>query len=141
MFFDVLHGIPRLGLTIKDALELGILIGFDGQLKQESNKEWYMLHDLVKQLIDAKIGGKERALIWLYIKTWNAYGDHLMQYRKYVTSASFWENEEGLWGFDEDDLTAALCIIAYPKKEESRIDRLNSWTLALLDSDTWYIRI
>ena len=126
LFFDVLHGIPRFDLTVRDALELGILIGFDGQLKQESNKEWFILHDLIRQLCDAKIGGKERALMWLYVKTWNAYGDHLIQYKKYITSASFWEKEEGLWAFDEDDLISALCIMAYPKKEESRIDRLNS---------------
>ena len=88
---------------------------------------------MIRQLYDAKIGGKERALIWLYVKTWNAYGDHLIQYRKYITSASFLEKEEGLWDFDEDDLISALCIMAYPKQEESRIDRLNSWHLALLD--------
>ena len=65
-------------------------------------------------------------MIWLYIKTWNAYGDHLIQYKKYIPSASSWEKDEGLWDFDENDLVAALCIMAYPKKEDSRIDRLNS---------------
>ena len=60
LFFDILHGIPQLGVAISDALELGILIGFDGQLKQESNKEWFLLHDVIKQLCDAKLGGRER---------------------------------------------------------------------------------
>ena len=114
-------------MGIKDALELGVLIGFDGQLKQDANVEWYILYHLIIQLYRAKLGDKERALAWLYFKTWEAYGEHVIEYKKYIVNCNYWEKKfnQELWTFSDDDMEAAFFAMAYPKKEESRIDRLN----------------
>ena len=47
----------------------------------------------------------ENALVWLYIKTWGKFGDHVIQ-------------EKYLWNFDADDLEAAIMGLAYPRKKE-----------------------
>ena len=47
----------------------------------------------------------ENALVWLYIKTWGKFGDHVIQ-------------EKQLWNFTADDLEAAIMGLAYPRKKE-----------------------
>ena len=82
---------------------------------------------------EAEFGGKERALIWLYIKTWSFYGEHLIEFKKYLSDDDIWlwhmkyyeEKWQGLWSFSEDDMEAAFITMALPKKEDSNIDRLN----------------
>ena len=46
----------------------------------------------------------ENALIWLYVKTWERLGDHVI--------------EEDLWKFDCRDLAAAIMGLAYPRKRK-----------------------
>ena len=125
-----MHGIPRFDATLGEALELGILIGFDGQLKQNSEMEKSILNTLLTDLYRAKLDKKEQALVWLYVKTWNAYGEHIIEYNKYFDnySLTFWADPDwpGFWAFDDNDMEAALVSIAYSKKEEPRKDRLNS---------------
>ena len=45
----------------------------------------------------------ENALVWLYVKSWNHFGQHLL-------------DEENLWNFGGEDLEAALTSIAYQRK-------------------------
>ena len=84
-------------------------------------------------LYDEKLDKKEQALVWLYVKTWHAYGDHIIEYNNYFANnhISAWNDKNwgGLWTFDDDDMEAALISIAYSKKEERRTDRLNSWII------------
>ena len=94
---------------------------------------------------EAEFSGKERALIWLYIKTWSFYGEHLIEFKKYFSGGTskrcLWhikyyeERYQGLWTFGEDDMEAAFVAMALPKKEDSRIDRLNSWHFEISFSD------
>ena len=132
LFYDILHGISSL-VGFRDALELGVLIGFDGQIKQNSKTEETIFFELISQLYQAKFSGKERALIWLYYKTWNFYGEHLIEFKKYLSGdddklwyINHYEKKwQGLWSFGEDDMEAAFIAMALPKKEDSHIDRLN----------------
>ena len=141
MFYDLLHGIDS-SAGIRDALELGVLIGFDGQLEQNSKTEEAILYNLIRSLYEAQFSGKERALIWLYVKTWNLYGEHLIEFKKYLSGDRNWfwyinyyeEKWQGLWSFGVDDMEAAFSSMALPKKEDSRIDRLNSRQFQILFS-------
>ena len=126
------------GVSVSDGIELGILIGFDGQLKQDSKVEQYILGALIEQLYNYRYGydndskhGMIMALIWLYVKTWNAYGAHIIEYKKYVSTETrrYIDNyddddddDEDLWTFDDKDMNAALVTMAYPKKREIRIE-------------------
>ena len=47
----------------------------------------------------------ENALVWLYVKTWGKFGDHVM-------------DKKDLWNFGADDLETAIMGIAYPRKRE-----------------------
>ena len=49
----------------------------------------------------------ENALIWLYVKTWGKFGDHVIQ-------------ENDLWNFSASDLEAAILGLLLPKKKEKR---------------------
>ena len=127
MFFDILHGISRNDASIEDALELSVLVGFDGQLKQDATVEREILEQMLEELSDQKLCRKERALVWLYLKTWNAYGEHVIEYREHLPRYLYWDKKSprGLWNFNDDDLEAAIISISYPKEETSRIDKLN----------------
>lgn len=46
----------------------------------------------------------ENALIWLYVKTWGKFGDHII--------------EQDLWKFATRDLEAAIMGLAYPRKRK-----------------------
>ena len=107
---------------------MGILIGFDGQLKQNSEMEKSILNTVLSGLYEAKLDRKERALVWLYVKSWNAYGEHLIDYNKYFSNydISLRRKWRGLWSFSDDDLEDAFISIAYSKEEIGAKDRLNS---------------
>ena len=46
----------------------------------------------------------ENALIWLYVKTWGKFGDHII--------------EQDLWKFATRDLEAAIMGLSYPRKRK-----------------------
>ena len=56
----------------------------------------------------------ESALIWLYVKTWGQYGEHVIK-------------EKDLWNFSVNDLETAIMSLAYPRKGEKseRVQALN----------------
>ena len=47
----------------------------------------------------------ENVLVWLYVKTWGKFGDHVLA-------------EKGLWNFTAEDLETALIGLAYPRKKK-----------------------
>lgn len=69
----------------------------------------------------------ENALIWLYVKTWERLGDHVIG--------------EDLWKFDGQDLAAAIMGLAYPRKRKSdqkkkeRVQALNHLIMGRFDED------
>ena len=56
----------------------------------------------------------ESALIWLYVKTWGQYGEHVIK-------------EKDLWNFSVNDLETAIMSLAYPRKagKSDRVQALN----------------
>ena len=48
----------------------------------------------------------ENALIWLYMKTWGKFGDHITE-------------ETDLWNFSGDDLENVIVGLAFPRKNEN----------------------
>ena len=46
----------------------------------------------------------ENALIWLYMKTWGKFGDHVIE-------------ENDLWNFSGDDLEKVIVGLAFPRKK------------------------
>ena len=61
-----------------------------------------------------KMTNLENALIWLYVKTWGKYGEHVIE-------------EKDLWKFSMKDLKKAIMSLAYPEKTEKseRVQALN----------------
>ena len=47
----------------------------------------------------------ENALIWLYMKTWGKFGDHITE-------------EKDLWNFSGDDMEKVIVGLAFPRKKE-----------------------
>ena len=47
----------------------------------------------------------ENALVWLYVKTWGKFGDHVVQ-------------EKNLWNFGGDDLETVIMTLAFPRKRD-----------------------
>ena len=62
---------------------------------------------------------QENALVWLYVKTWGAFGEHLI-------------NEKDLWNFGAQDLETAITRLAYPRKrklqEKEKSERVEALT-------------
>ena len=56
----------------------------------------------------------ENALIWLYVKTWGKFGDHII-------------GEKDLWKFTDADLERAIMGLAYPRKKP-KLDRVKDLT-------------
>ena len=50
LFFDILHGIDRADIPLVVALEFAILLGYDGQLKQNSDMEMELFQSTIDQL-------------------------------------------------------------------------------------------
>ena len=61
----------------------------------------------------------ENALVWLYVKTWGKFGDHVIV-------------EKDLWNFHDDDLERAIMGIAYPRKK-SKPGRIQALTDLIMD--------
>ena len=66
----------------------------------------------------------ENALVWLYVKTWGKFGDHVM-------------GKKDLWNFGADDLETAIMGIAYPRKKEKteRVKALTDLIMEKFDYD------
>ena len=102
LFFDILHGIKVSDVSFVVALELAVFLGFDGQLKQNSDLEMELFTNIVEKLKESNMTKMENALVWLYVKSWNHFGQHML-------------DEKSLWNFGGEDLEAALALVAYQK--------------------------
>ena len=113
LFFDILHGIDRADVPLETALEFSIFLGYDGQLEQKSGMETNLFQCVMEQLKKIEITTTEKALMWLYMKSWGPNGQHVL-------------DDRNLWDFGGEDLEAAIMKIGYPKKKDSteRIDEL-----------------
>ena len=105
LFFDILHGIDRADIPLIMALEFAILLGYDGQLEQNSDFETELFQSTIDQLTRTKMTKVENALMWLFVKTWGQQGQHVIV------------NDE-IWNFGGEDLQEAIMGIAYPFKRE-----------------------
>ena len=108
LFFDVLHGIQRKDVPLVMALEFAILLGYDGQLKQNSEMEMELFTSAIKQLKKSKMSKLENALVWLYVKTWDLHGQHVL-------------DQYGLWTFTTEDFNDAIISLmglTYPKRND-----------------------
>ena len=72
------------------ALEFSILLGFDGQLKQNSDMEMELFQSTIDQLKKTKMSKVENALMWLYVKTWGLQGQHVIE-------------QDEIWNFGGED--------------------------------------
>ena len=88
------------------ALEFAILLGYDGQLKQNSDMEKELFQCTIEQLNKTKMTKIENALMWLYVKSWGAQGQHVI-------------DKDQMWNFGGDDLEEAIMGIAYPRKKKT----------------------
>ena len=50
LFFDLLHGIKRMDVPLMVALEFAILLGYDGQLDQNSDMEKELFSSAIDQI-------------------------------------------------------------------------------------------
>ena len=50
LYFDLLHGIKRMEVSLLIVLEFAILLGFDGQLEQNSDMEKEFFTSAIEQL-------------------------------------------------------------------------------------------
>ena len=50
LFFDLLHGIKRMDVPFMVALEFAILLGYDGQLDQNSDMEKELFSSAIDQI-------------------------------------------------------------------------------------------
>ena len=105
LFFDILHGIDCADIPLVVALEFSILLGYDGQLKHDSEMEKELFQSTIDQLKKTKMTKIENAFIWLYVKTWGLQGQHVI-------------DEDALWNFGDEDLESALTRIVYPRKQK-----------------------
>ena len=105
LFFDILHGVNVSGISYVVALEFAIFLGYDGQLKQNSDLEIELFTSAIQQLKEAKMTGIENALAWLYVKSWENFGQHVI-------------GEQELWNFEVKDLESALTGLVYQGKND-----------------------
>ena len=78
LFFDILHGIDRADIPLVVALEFAIFLGYDGQLKQNSDMEMELFESTIDQFRKIKMTKIENALMWLYVKSWGLQGKHVI---------------------------------------------------------------
>jgi len=135
LYFDLLHGIKRMDVSLIMALEFAILLGFDGQLQQNSDMEKELFAAAIEQLKQTEMTKLENVLVWLYVKTWGKFGEHVIA-------------EKCLWKFSEEDLETALIGLAYPKKKEKteRVQALTDLIMEKFDQDSmafvqWSVQI
>ena len=77
----------------------------------------------------------ENALVWVYVKTWGKFGDHVIE-------------KTDLWNFNGDDLEKAITGLAFPRKKEKteRLQALTDLIMEKFDQDSmvfyqWAARI
>ena len=109
LFFDILHGINRADIPLVVALEFAILLGYDGQLKQDSDMEKELFQSTIDQLKKIEVTKAENALMWLYLKSWGLHGQHVI-------------DQDDLWNFGGEDLESVIMGIAFPRKNTSKND-------------------
>ena len=119
MFFDILHGIDRTDIPLVVALEFAIFLGYDGQLKQDSDMEKELFQSSIEQLKKTKMTKLENAMMWLYVKTWGLQGQHVI-------------DEETLWNFSGEDLESAILRIAYPRTN-NKIDKKSEHRISFIE--------
>ena len=61
----------------------------------------------------------ENALIWIYVKTWGKFGNHIIE-------------EKDLWNFADGDLETAIMGLAYPRKKE-KPERIQALTDLIME--------
>ena len=66
-----------------------------------------------------KMSKLENALVWVYVKTWGKFGDHVI-------------GEKDLWNFGADDLETAIMTLAFPRKRETT-DRYQALTDLIME--------
>ena len=66
----------------------------------------------------------ENALIWLYLKTWGKFGDHVIE-------------EKDLWNFSGEDLETVIMGLAFPRKKEKteRVEALTDLIMEKFEQD------
>ena len=66
----------------------------------------------------------ENALIWLYVKSWGKFGDHVIE-------------EKDLWNFGADDLETVIMSLAFPRKKEKtgRVKDLSELIMERFEQD------
>ena len=113
-FLDILHGLKITDVTFVVAIEFAIFIGFDGQLQQDSTMEMELFASVIEQLKKTNMTKIENALVWLYVKSWGNFGQHVL-------------DEQDLWNFGGEDLEAALMGLFLERKNDKteRITGLN----------------
>ena len=119
LFFDILHGIDRTDIPLVVALEFAILLGYDGQLKQNSDMEKELFQSSIDQLKQTEMSKLENALIWLYVKTWGLQGQHVI-------------DEDALWNFSGEDLESAIVGIAYPRTNK-KVEEKSEDSITLME--------
>ena len=90
-----MHGITVSNVPLIIAIEFAILLGFEGQLKLESILEMELFTSIIDQMKKTQMTKIENALVWLYLKSWSRFGQHML-------------DEKSLWNFGGEDLEAAL---------------------------------
>ena len=61
----------------------------------------------------------ENALVWLYIKTWGKFGDHVIE-------------QKALWNFGTDDLDTVIMSLILPRKKE-KTERVKALTDLIME--------
>ena len=77
----------------------------------------------------------ENALVWLYVKTWGKFGDHMIE-------------KTDFWKFNGDELEKAITKLAFPRKNEKteRVQALTDLIMEKFDQDSmvfyqWAVKI
>ena len=83
----------------------------------------------------AKMTKLENALVWLYVKTWGKFADHVIA-------------EKALWNFGSEDLETAIMGLAFPRKNEKaeRVQALTDLIMEKFEQDgmafrEWVVKI
>ena len=123
LFFDILHGLKINDVNFIVAIEFAIFLGYDGQLKQNSDLEMELFASVIEQLKKTKMTKIENALVWLYAKSWNNFGQHLL-------------DEKTLWNFGAEDLETALTGLTFQRKKDKaeRITEINELIMERFDN-------
>ena len=77
----------------------------------------------------------ENALVWLYVKTWGKFGDHVIE-------------QKALWNFGADDLDSVVMGLILPRKKDKteRVKALTDLIMEKFEQDgiafrEWVVKI